>query len=331
MDDHDYGGNDMGKFMPNRPEREDAYWKFLGYRPHDHGGLYHSIDNLAPDGKLKLILLDTRSFREDHCVPSAAHVLPMGNVIACLTRWLTAGLNLWKYASLWGANNCEQRTMLGEEQWQWLERELRGSRADLNIIVSSVQIWTTNPAMESWGHFPREQDRLWRLLQTHYGVASTPEKKQPGPVIFWSGDVHHGEILGQDGFVEVTSSGMTHHCGQPKLYGALCKPLLRAFRSHRHSPDEFFVGLNYGVLDVNWNLRQARVQVKNDRGSTVLQIEQSLDAPIHLPGIQQLPRAWDGHLVPLLQRITFALVLSIGIFGRFSRRKRTPVTKLRIE
>lgn len=324
-DDHDYGGNDMGKYMPNKEERQNVYWNFLGYRPHTHEGMYHSVDvpnnnnknfhnggddNPSGQGHVKLILLDTRWFRENHCIPTVAHKLPMGNAVACATRWATAGLNLWKYAKWWGKEGCEDAEMLGEEQWKWLRHELLSSHADLNIIVSSVQIWTTNPAMESWGQFPKEQERLWNLVQEHYAKASV------GPIMFWSGDVHHAEIIGQPGYFEVTSSGMTHHCGQPKLYGQLCRPILESFKDHRWKEDSFFVGLNYGVLTVDWNTRVATVEIKNDQGDTVLQVDQLLDiGPLLLPPYEQLPHTWDGHLIPWLMRI-LGTVIVLGLLTR---------------
>lgn len=314
-DDHDYGGNDMGKHMPNKEERQNVYWNFLGYRPHTHEGMYHSIDVPShknpgnddadhPNGLVKLILLDTRWFRDNHCIPTVAHQVPMGNAVACATRWATAGLNLWQYAKWWGKQGCEEAELLGEEQWKWLQHELLSSHADLNIIVSSIQIWTTNPAMESWGQFPKEQERLWNLVQEHYAKPSV------GPVMFWSGDVHHAEIIGQPGYLEVTSSGMTHHCGQPKLYGRLCRPILERFKDHRWKEDSFFVGLNYGVLNVDWSTRVATVEIKNDQGETVLLVDQSLDiGPLQqLPPYEQLPHTWDGHLIPWLLRILGAVI-----------------------
>jgi alkaline phosphatase D len=349
-DDHDYGGNDMGKHMPDQRARQQVYWDFLGYQPErtiirtgttgspaaHQEGVYHSIeifprsimnsnnqeneDNIRHDeipmgddfhqhdNKINVILLDTRTFREDHCIPSVAHRHPLGNVIGCLTRWLTAGLDLWKVASLWGNGGCETASILGEEQWAWLEHELLTSTADLIIIVSSVQIWTTNPAMESWGHFPKEQERLWTLLQRHYAREDT---RNIGPVMFWSGDVHHGEVSGKPGFFEVTSSGMTHHCGQPTIYGRLCRPLLENFSEHRFHKDAFFIGLNYGVLRVNWHERVATVEVKNATGGTVLHVEQPLDMgdDFQLPPYNRLPHTWNGHLWPWSMRCLIVLMV----------------------
>jgi len=370
-DDHDYGANDGGKDIPNRFERQEVFWNFLGYRPlsdtdserttTDPDGVYHSVEifpggtgsrsddtidddsednhlddsveNENDDGrqnnKIKLILLDTRTFRDAHCIPSVASYIPMGNVLGCLGRWLTAGLDLWKYAGWWGKKGCEDGSMLGEEQWTWLETQLLTSTADLNIIVSSVQIWTTNPAMESWGHFPKEHERLWTLLQRHYagksgGADPTVQSRgKVGPVIFWSGDVHHGEISGQPGYLEITSSGLTHHCGQATLYGRTCRPLLETFPRHRYKRDSFFVGLNYGVLKVDWTKRIVLVEVKDSKGHTKLSVKQLLDmgrgdddVQLVLPNYDGIPHTWDGHLWPWLKRC-FILLLVVFISKRY--------------
>lgn len=124
--------------------------------------------------------------------------------------------------------------------------------ANINVIVSPIQILTTNPLVESWGHFPAEKKRLMNLLV---------ESKTP--VILISGDVHHAEIariskeedevrynnannnfINNDkkknnddhdydsGLVEITSSGMTHSC-KGAFWGSLCGPILDTFHKHR--------------------------------------------------------------------------------------------------
>ena len=69
------------------------------------------------DGDLQLILLDTRWFRQEHCIKSVAHTLPLGNAIACANRWLTSGLLLYKIAWMWGNDGCQHNTILGQQQW----------------------------------------------------------------------------------------------------------------------------------------------------------------------------------------------------------------------
>lgn len=251
--------------------------------------------------------------------------LPLGNVIACLTRWFTSGLLLHQWAWLWGRDGCEKHSILGEEQWKWLEEELllhpksvnNGSDSmttnkapELFIILSSVQVWSTNPALEGWGQFPAEQERLWNLLERHYTAAA--ESSSSPVVVFLSGDVHHAEVIGQRGYLEVTSSGMTHHCGQSKLYGRLCRPLVESFSAHRHSPSEYFIGHNYGTVTVDWTKRFVSIRVHDSSATTVLYVEQTLDGKdVALPLYQDIPHTLDGHLIPYARRIGWMWAVAI--------------------
>ncbi len=240
-----------------------------------------------------------------------------------------------KYAWLWGKDGCEHAKVLGEEQWAWLENELlvessteEEAAPELFVILSSIQVWSTNPLMEGWGHFPKEQERLWNLLRTHYDSASsTGRRAPPAPVLFLSGDVHHGEIAGQPGYYEVTSSGLTHHCGQHKLYGPVCEPILQTFTGHRdgissigdaQGNNGYYIGLNYGVLEIledensgQWK-RAVRASIRNTTGQSVLEAIQPLDGPVPvLPPYDQRSHTMDGHLIPHVQ--TLSLWALIGL------------------
>ncbi|KAG7369483.1 alkaline phosphatase D precursor [Nitzschia inconspicua] len=364
-DDHDFGGNDMGDQTPDKLRRRDAWWDFLEYRRSsddnkdgsdlqpirhqpqrwNHDGMYHRVD--LEGGRVRVLALDTRWFRESHCIPSAALMLPLGNVIACITRWFTSGLLLHQWAWLWGRKGCEKHSMLGEKQWNWLTNELllpndpsdvdnnnnnnnndnndhsiikNTQTPDVFLILSSVQVWSTNPALEGWGQFPAEQERLWDLLTLHYSRGGAP-------VIFLSGDVHHAEVIGQEGYIEVTSSGLTHHCGQPKLYGQLCRPLVESFSAHRHSPTEYYIGHNYGRVEVDWKKRQVRVQVHDSTARVVLQTEPlSMDGRLLLPTYESLPRTLDGHLIPYAHGVvSIVLLAALGAATTFFALKSPPV------
>ena len=381
-DDHDYGGNDMGKENNHKKERQESFFQdMLQYPPHtiptDREGVYHSIEWGTSPRKVRAILLDTRYHRSSHCIPSIAHwPIPLANALACATRWLTAGLRLDLIGWLWGCHPTKQ-TILGDVQWDWLEQQLQQLQqkqqqqlkqddndndnnrinnddhddVQLYVIVSSIQILTTNPAMESWGHFPHELERLLKLVQHHYESGGAP-------IVFLSGDVHHAEFLGNvahRGLLEVTSSGLTHHCGQPKIYGKLCRPMLNWFQRHRLQPDMYYVGLNYGMLKVNWaedhdNKYEdhpddqrpptkppmgstVTIEIHNATGHVVLSTTVSLD-PLNIYGTgsssssssssssttlsftEGLPKTWDGHLLPWFKRAVLALILGAVIARR---------------
>ena len=308
-DDHDWGGNDVGQGMPEKMERKEAFFDFLGYRtrfnnPLHHStlfqrpGAYHSID-FGPDGKhqLKVIFLDTRWFREDHCVPSLATSIPLGAGISCIARWLTAGLNLFGTNGICSPN----QSILGKAQWTWLEDELKNSQAQVHIIISSIQVLTTNPVMESWGHFPAEKKRLLDALN---GV--------PGTILL-SGDVHHAELLDlsfpntyKNHLYEVTSSGLTHDCTLP-LYGGLCEPLLTSFSQHRMAANQYYIGRNFGTVEIDWDKLRVKVNVHNASGSKVLTTGWKTTQRDRLSSAELacVPVVNDGHL---RKKATFSLI-----------------------
>jgi len=165
------------------------------------------------------------------------------------------------------------------------------------------------------------------------GNNNNSSSSSPAPVLFLSGDVHHGEISGREGYYEITSSGLTHHCAQSKLYGLLCEPLLRTYHTHRHKEHDnidnngYYIGLNYGILEITTTMsavddekqrqRQVRAQIKNSSGHTVLEVTQPLnfvreDAAriLQLPPYEALPRTWDGHFIPYVERFVITAVLA---------------------
>ena len=303
-DDHDYGGNDLGVEIPHKEERAFAFLQFIDkpflFQKDGRHGIYSSVEwGLAPQ-KIKVLLLDTRWHREPHCIPSVAHALPMGAAISCVTRWLTAGLLLptfWKRCQ-------EPRTILGEEQWAWLESQLSDSDAQVHVIVSSIQVLTSNPVMESWGHYPEERQRLLKLVNGKAGA------------VLLSGDVHHAEILSpqvrnKTTLLEVTSSGMTHTCATPSYGRVLCKPLLETFDAHRYkSRDNFYIGKNYGTLKVDWEKKSFEVLVHDHAGSVVLRtgsmpFEQ--DAMTEAE-IEEITPVNDGHLIPKFRKFFIAMI-----------------------
>jgi alkaline phosphatase D len=61
------------------------------------------------------------------------------------------------------------RDILGEEQWQWFERELRESDAQINVVGSGIQVLPRDkPVQEKWANFPRSLARLEKTLQLSY-------------------------------------------------------------------------------------------------------------------------------------------------------------------
>ena len=255
-DDHDYGVNDGGSSVALKPERKERYVRFLeASNPHPlsqhldavralraHEGLYHSIDirlqaGAAGDAEsavVKVIFLDTRTFRSDHIVRSLGELkLPLTPLLAAAVR---AG-----YTMLLGYGRDYGGDVLGEEQARWLDETLATSTADFHVVVSSIQLLTVNPVVESWGHFPRAKAALLQTMK----------HCDPRGLLFLSGDVHHAELSSLDftrsnsrePVYEFTSSGLTHSCGS-----TLCPLMLGVFRQHRVPRDKH---LNHSLSSGN--------------------------------------------------------------------------------
>ena len=316
-DDHDYGGNDRGNDMTQRMERAQLFYDFLHLpMPRDdvtsknnakelkeREGIYYSVEFRSPtttanahhDDKdvpitaastVRILFLDTRYHRTAHCLPSLAGRFPLGAGMACLSRWYAAGM-LQHYCTKQQQSNTT--TLLGKTQWEWLRQQIYSlPPPDVLIVISSIQVYTTNPAMEGWGHFPQELQQLSELLL----YAS-----RRSVVTILSGDVHHGEILNpfphmrnsstgshhhphtdhpestfippQPYYLEVTSSGLTHDCSK-HIYGVVCEPLLRTFHQHRY-PDinSYYIGKNYGTISIDWVNQNVSVNVHDAITGTI--------------------------------------------------------------
>ncbi len=209
-DDHDYGRNDAGKEYTMREESKQLFWDFVGEPANSmrrqQPGVYSSETYGPTDRQVKVIMLDTRYNRDE----------------------------------LQRVNNVYQPNLtgdvLGEEQWQWLENELRNSEAQVHIIGSGIQFIPEEHRFEKWANFPAARQRLFDLI-----VAS----KAKG-VILLSGDRHIAEIskIELQGLpyplYEVTSSGMTH-----------------AYTQATEEANKYRIGdlvntLNFGVLQFTW-------------------------------------------------------------------------------
>lgn len=202
-DDHDYGVNDGG----NEYEQKDAsQQKFLDFFdvPQDserrsRKGIYHAQNYIINGKNLKIILLDTRYFRTE------------------LTKNLDNDDPNKPYKR-YIPNNHADGTLLGIEQWNWLEDELTNSNADYTLLVSSIQFLSAEHGWETWGNMPNEVQKLEQLL------VQTKTKN----AIILSGDRHISDFSMKtvEGLnyplVDFTSSGMTHsstnNLGEPNKY-----------------------------------------------------------------------------------------------------------------
>ncbi len=185
-DDHDYGENDAGKYYPQKEASKEVFLDFFrepkSSERRMREGIYDArIFNGDDNKKVQIILLDTRTFRDD--------LIRNDGMSGC--------------KNIYCPNPSPDSTLLGEAQWTWLESQLQED-ADIRIIASSIQFSHQYNGRESWTTMPREQEKFIGLLQTH----------QVNAVFFISGDLHLGEIskMEVDGaypLYDITSSGIT--------------------------------------------------------------------------------------------------------------------------
>lgn len=183
-DDHDFGENDAGRHYPMKEESEEIFLDFWKEPTHsmrrEHPGVYHARV-LGEEGKrVQVILLDTRTFRDDLVEKEGKE---------------------WK--NDYQPNQNPDSTFLGEAQWAWLEAQLMVP-AEIRIIASSNQFSHAYNGWESWNNVPHEQKRMIELIQ----------KRRAEGVLFISGDVHWGELSRREvdkGYplYDLTSSGIT--------------------------------------------------------------------------------------------------------------------------
>lgn len=181
-DDHDYGMNDAGKYYPKKDSSKQLMMDFLQVPENSprraREGAYESYSYPFADKTIKIILLDTRYFRDS------------------LQKSETRGRRY---------EPKESGTILGETQWQWLANQLI-TPGDVTIIGSSIQVISQEHGWEKWYNFPHERERLFNLIA---------ESGAPN-VFFISGDRHIAEVSKMQWadsdypLYDITSSGLTH-------------------------------------------------------------------------------------------------------------------------
>ena len=250
-DDHDYGLNDAGKELTEKPTRQQLFLNFIGKDDNPRRGFtqregVYSSHLIERNGRrVAVILLDTRTHRAPHYVPSFSRFrLPQMAYLSAVCRMVCSMLRLYSSESV-----------LGARQEEWLDALLEGyGGLDGYVVVSSIQVTTSNPFVESWGHFPNAKNSLLRRFSGKNGV------------IFISGDVHVAEMMAH----EITSSGMTHVFG----VGATYIPGLfanRIFNSHLVPEGARYSGKNFLGLDIDWEGNAMRFGVRSaETGDVVL-------------------------------------------------------------
>ncbi len=232
-DDHDYGVNDGGKEYPRKELAKAELYRFLKVPDDDlsrkRPGIYRRYDYGPADQRVRVILLDTRWFRD----PLERAEGPDRNYIPN-----TAG------------------TILGEDQWGWLEAQLSDTEPEVTIIVSSIQVVASEHRFEKWANFPTEQQRLYELIAEH----------RSDKFFIISGDRHAGEIsvetieAGPEPLIDVTSSGLTNTWSR------------RFEEVNSRALNEKVIENNYGLIEIDWeNAADPSVKVSIKGAEGVIQ------------------------------------------------------------
>lgn len=234
-DDHDYGLNDGGAGFPGAAAAQREFCDFFQV-PADSPlrsspGVYDCV-TFGPAGKrVQLLLLDTRFFRSPL---KKDPTNPKVNV----------------------PNTDAGATILGGEQWAWLERRLR-EPAEIRAVVSSISFISTEHGSEKWANFPQERARFLELLH----------RTQAKGVVIISGDRHLAELSmlkpADDApylLYELTTSGLNQPVAKESEYWSENPPKGPPNRYRIH--DRPYTGSNFGLMRIGWNDSQPSVSLE---------------------------------------------------------------------
>lgn len=220
-DDHDYGANDAGAEYPQKYASKQIFLDFFGEPANSErrlrdGGIYTAYTYGPPSQRIQVILLDTRWDR--------APLRRVNDTEAAVRRLRQVGPYV--------ANPDPDARLLGEEQWRWLEEQLR-QPATIRIIGTSIPFLQEGTGWETWSNFPAEQARLLTLINDTHANG----------ILFLTGDTHRAQFSKRTQDVpyplwEVNSSGLTENVDWP-------------------APDSsrlggYYTEDNYGLLRIDW-------------------------------------------------------------------------------
>ncbi len=233
-DDHDYGKNDAGADWEHKDAAQKEFLDFFGVAKDDprrtQKGIYHAEIYGTPGKRVQVIMLDTRYFR------SPLKKLPFDPK----TR-----------IAAYIPNTDPNATMLGADQWKWLEAQLK-KPAEVRLLVSSVQVVSDEHPFEKWMTIPKEREKLYALLNS----------TGANGVMILSGDRHLADIS-----VDTKSSGYP-------LYDITSSGFNQASKNWRApEPNAKRVaampfGDNFGFITIDWTGDDPRVgvQIRDEDG-----------------------------------------------------------------
>lgn len=245
-DDHDYGMNDAGGDFPAKWESEALFehvWDVPDDDPRRARDGVYGVWTFGPEGRrVQIILLDTRFFRSPYAASDEPDAPGKERYVP---------------------DPDPAKTMLGDEQWAWLETTLR-EPADLRVLVSSVQLLADAHGFEGWRMLPTERERLVAL------IADTGAND----VVVLSGDRHFAGLYARDGapyrLIEATSSSLNLPFTEDRV----------ATHSETDAArlGPIFYPANFGMLLVDWDAGSATIEIRGADGEMALSETVALEA-----------------------------------------------------
>ncbi|WP_440991674.1 alkaline phosphatase D family protein [Haloarchaeobius baliensis] len=221
-DDHEVGNDWAGTEEPRLPEARQAFLEYWPVDRHesvtgeDGGRLYRSF---RWGSELELFVLDSRQYRDDNA-----------------------------------ETDGPEKTMLGEEQREWLQRGLAESDATFALVASSVSLSSPSSAAgarDSWADGDADTGFEHELA----GLLSHIREEVDSTVVWLTGDRHFARVASFD----------IDDDGRPELYEALASPMGAAPRAPGVPDPTFGPNVHYeegGKYEYGefYNFGEARVE-----------------------------------------------------------------------
>ena len=280
----DFGMNYSGGDNPDKELRRTEFIKYWSYLqtaiPQGQKPLYHAKILGPKKQKVQIIMLDTRWDRsafkknpEDHIAAapnltntpqkpvspeknqttgSAAAAVPATDAKAVTpatdvaTKPAEVAAEAISYPQPFLSDDDKTKHFLSEEQWTWLENELK-KPTELKILVSSIQIISNDHHFEKWGNFPNERERFFRLLI----------KTKAKNIILLSGDRHLGAIAK----LEVKKLGPIFEMTTSGLNGTFEKNNILTDMTYLK---DAYAKPNFGLVKINWEKRKVSLEIHSE-------------------------------------------------------------------
>jgi len=230
-DDGDYGFNDGdGTFSHKESSRQMFldFWKVPEEDRRRKGeGLYHEKILRTPAGVVQILFLDVRYFKSPW-------------------RKDLSGNPIKRYTP----DDSPEKTLLGREQWEWLEAKL-SQPASLRLLISPIQFLAEGHFWECWAMFPLERMKLMEMLDRH----------DVRNLVLLTGDRHRGAFYrdqtpGGISLIECTSSALNSPASQRDEPGP-----------NRFTP--LYVRENFGLIRLDWKTKSVQVELRDLFGKLI--------------------------------------------------------------